>query len=185
MKRHFVAVLLLSTVTANGAQAEPDVLSVTAQTTHGPQQPSAVPVLPGLNVGKQWVYGPLVGLPVGESGYRPVNGDGYAKHNGSGRFNRIMTTGSWWLLVGDRPQMKITVRTAAGAYAQPGLLPDLGVSGQLRVAVGSGDRTKWLDEFDAIDVVLDPTKAVESFEFRCVTTQSLLGILGATMLEAN
>lgn len=36
-----------------------------------------------------------------------------------------------------------------------------------------------------IDVVLDPTKAVESFEFRCVTTESLFGILGATMLEAD
>jgi len=35
------------------------------------------------------------------------------------------------------------------------------------------------------DVVLDPTKAVESFEFRCVTTESLLGILGVTMLEAR
>lgn len=35
------------------------------------------------------------------------------------------------------------------------------------------------------DVVLDPTKALESFKFRSVTTESLLGILGATMLEAN
>jgi len=36
-----------------------------------------------------------------------------------------------------------------------------------------------------IDAVLDATRSVESFEFRCVTTESLLGIQGATMLEAN
>ena len=35
------------------------------------------------------------------------------------------------------------------------------------------------------DVVLDPTKAVESLEFRCVTTESLLGIIGVTLLELN
>ena len=36
-----------------------------------------------------------------------------------------------------------------------------------------------------IDVVLDATRSVESCEFRCVTTESLLGILGATILEAD
>ncbi len=44
------------------------------------------------------------------------------------------------------------------------------------------DKNRYLS---LIDVVPDPTKAVESFEFRSVTTQSLLGILDATIVEAD
>jgi hypothetical protein len=35
------------------------------------------------------------------------------------------------------------------------------------------------------DLVLDPSKPVAAFEFRCVATETLLGILGATALEAK
>jgi hypothetical protein len=35
------------------------------------------------------------------------------------------------------------------------------------------------------DLVLDPSKPVDAFEFRCVATETLLGILGATALEAK
>ena len=46
-----------------------------------------------------------------------------------------------------------------GAYAQPGLLPDLGVSARFRAAVTVDDKTKWLDEFGSIDAVLSPGSA--------------------------
>ena len=35
------------------------------------------------------------------------------------------------------------------------------------------------------DVVLDPSKMVDSIELRCVATESLLGVVGATLLDAN
>jgi hypothetical protein len=35
------------------------------------------------------------------------------------------------------------------------------------------------------DVVLDPSKPVASIELRCVATETLLGVAGATLLEAN
>ena len=121
--------------------------------------PSSVPVLPGLFVGKQWIYGPLVGRPAEGQGYQPVEGDSFAVHNGKGIHHFILTSGMWWLRVGDRPRLAMEVRTGHGAYAQPGLLPDLGVSGQFRAAVTADGKTKWLDEFSSIDAVLSPGSA--------------------------
>ena len=76
------------------------------------------------------------------------------------------------------------VFAAAPARAHGPLAVELTVAHgpQQPAAVPVLDRNCYLS---LIDVVLDPTKAVESFEFRNVTTQSLLGIVGATMLEAN
>ena len=118
-----------------------------------------MPVLPGLFVGKQIFNGPLVGRPAKGHGYQPVDGDSFAVHNGPGVHNFILTSGMWWLRVGDRPRLALELRSGQGAYAQPGLLPDLGVSGQFRVAVTAGDKTKWLDEFSAVDAVLSPGSA--------------------------
>ncbi|MBI4325212.1 MAG: hypothetical protein HY674_08100, partial [Chloroflexi bacterium] len=149
------AVLLAGTLSLQCFPAgEP--LPVEATFAHGAQQPSQVPVLPGLNVGQQVFYGPLVGAPAPGQGYQPADGDSFAIHNGKGVHNFILTTGNWWLRVGDRPRLHLELRTAAGAYAQPALLPDLGVSGQLRLRVTVGEKTKWLDEFDSIDALLSP-----------------------------
>ena len=134
-------------------------LPIEVSVSHGSQRPSSVPVLPGLFIGKQWFYGPLVGRPAEGQGYRPVEGDSFAIHNGTGVHNSILTSGMWWLRVGDRPRFAMELRSGHGAYAEPGLLPDLGVSGQFRVAVTAGGKTKWLDEFSSIDAVLSPGSA--------------------------
>jgi hypothetical protein len=131
-------------------------LPVEAAFSHGPQQPATVPILPGLNLGKQVFYGPLVGAPAPGQGYQPADGDSFAVHNGKGVHNFILTAGTWWLRVGDRPRLALDMRTTAGAYAQPGLLPDIGVSGQLRVRVITAEKAKWLDEFDSVDALLSP-----------------------------
>ena len=36
-----------------------------------------------------------------------------------------------------------------------------------------------------IDVVLDPSKTVTAIELRCVASETLLGVIGATLLEAK
>lgn len=127
--------------------------------THGPQQPSMVPVQPGLFVGKQVFYGPLVGRPAEGQGCQPADGDSFAIHNGQGVHHFILTSGMWWLRVGDRPRLAMELRSGAGAYAEPGLLPGLGVSGQFRARVTAGGKTKWLDEFQSVDAVLSPGSA--------------------------
>jgi hypothetical protein len=132
---------------------------VEVSVSHGPQKPSSVPVLPGLFVGKQIFYGPLVGRPAEGQGYQPADGDSFAVQNGQGIHHFILTSGMWWLRVGDRPRLAMELRSGSGAYAQPGLLPDLGVSGQFRVAVTAGEKTKWLDKFGVIAAVLSPGSA--------------------------
>ena len=151
-----VAAALIAAASGAG-RANP--IDVQAEVSHGPQQPSAVPVLPGLNVGRLIHCLPLVGEPREGEGHQPVDGDSFARHNGRGAHNYIITTGAWWLRVGDQPRLAMQLRTGSGAYAQPGILPDLGVEGQLRIAVTIGDRTKWLDAFESIDVVLSPGSA--------------------------
>jgi hypothetical protein len=118
-----------------------------------------VPILPGLPVRKQWFYGPLVGRPAPGHGYQPNGGDSFAIHNGPGVHNFILTSGMWWLRVGDRPRFHMEVRSGAGAYASPALLPDLGATAQFRLAITGGGKTKWLDEFSSIDAVLSPGSA--------------------------
>ena len=141
------------TVYAGDSQQMVDAAAAFA---HGPQQPASVPVLPGLFAGKQVFNAPLVGWPAQGQGYQPVDGDSFAIHNGPGVHNFTLTSGMWWLKVGDRPWLAMELRAGAGAYAQPGLLPEIGVSGRFRVAVTAGDKTKWLDEFSSIDAVLAP-----------------------------
>ena len=55
-----------------------DRLAVELIAAHGPQKPAAVPTLPGLFAGKQWIYGPLVGRPKPGEGYQPSDGDSFA-----------------------------------------------------------------------------------------------------------
>ena len=54
--------------------------------------------------------------------------------------------------------------------------------GQINHADPTVDKSCYLS---VTDIVLDETKPVSSFEFRCVATESLLGILGVTGLEAK
>ena len=54
--------------------------------------------------------------------------------------------------------------------------------GQLTYAHPTPDKSCYLS---VVDLALDPAKPVESFEFRCVATETLLGLVGATALEAK
>ncbi|MCX6927051.1 MAG: hypothetical protein NT154_28175, partial [Verrucomicrobia bacterium] len=153
--------LFASGNTQGQAQAEhgASILPFEASFSRGPQYLSSIPVMPGMFLGRQWIYGPLVGRPAEGRGYEPAEGDSFAIHNGKGIHHFILTAGMWWLRVGDRPRLAMELRSSHGAYAKPGLLPDLGVSGQFRVAVTASGKTRWLDQFSAIDAVLSPGSA--------------------------
>ena len=132
-----------------------ETLEVETTQAHGPQRPSQVPLLDGLNAGTNSPCGPVCRAP-NEDDYKPALGDSFTRHNGQMANNYILTSGSWWLRVGDRPGMSMEVRSGKGAYAQPGILPDLGISGSFQPDVTVGGQTKRLDKFDSIDVVLSP-----------------------------
>ena len=132
---------------------------VRAELSHGPQWPTTVPVRSGMNVGKQFLYGPLVGRPAPGQGYQPADGDSFAIRNGPNVCHFILTSGMWWLRVGDRPILRMELRSGQGAYASPALLAGLGVSGQFRLAICEGGKRRWLDELGEIDAVLSPGSA--------------------------
>jgi hypothetical protein len=100
-----------------------------------------------------------MGQPAPGQGYQPVDCDSFLCRNGTNSFNYLITSGVWWLQAGEQPRLLMTLRTGSGAYAQPALLPDLGVGGQLRVFVSTGGARKWLDKFETIDAVLAPGSA--------------------------
>ena len=58
-----------------------------------------------------------MGPPAKNQGYQPVDGDSFAIHNGQGVHNFILTSGMWWLRVGDRPRLALELRSGAGPYA--------------------------------------------------------------------
>lgn len=64
-------------------------------------------LLPGMFAGKPWISGPLAGRPAAGQGYQPAEGDSFAVHNGTGIHHFMLTTGMWWLRVGDRPRLAI------------------------------------------------------------------------------
>jgi hypothetical protein len=116
-----------------------------------PQTPQHTPVLPGLNIGRSF-YEYDDNPPASGKRYAPAEGGGFAIHNGPDTYNHtLMGDGVWYLLVGDKPRLKMLHRTGEGSYATPGILPDLGTGGRLRLAVSCGGTTKWLDQFDSID----------------------------------
>ena len=117
-----------------------------------------MPILPGLNTGRS-VFSGGPGKPASEPCYEPAEGDSFLIRNGPRKFNHNLTAGVWYLLVGDRPALKMTLRGENGSYALPALLPGLGIEGELHVAVSAGGKTKWLDRFDSIVGVLSPGSA--------------------------
>ena len=107
-----VAVFLTCLAAAYGGRDTP--LPVTASFEHGPRRPSAVPVLPGLNLGRN-PFGRLVGRPIGKPPYEPVDGDSFRRNNGQSTNNYILTSGAWWLLAGDRPRISLALRSNSSA----------------------------------------------------------------------
>ena len=137
-------------------QKDPEALHVSVTVAHGPQRPAVVPILPGLQVEKPLFGGQPVGRLAPGNGYQPAGKDSFLVHNGPGRHDFILTSGMWWLRVGDRPRMSLELRSGHGAYAEPALLPGLALSGELRLVVEAGNKQKYLDEFSSIDAVLSP-----------------------------
>ena len=140
----------------NGGRLEP--LKPQVILSHGPQKPSTVPVLPGLNTGRSLFSGGP-GKPASEPCYEPAEGDSFRIRNGPRKFNHNLTAGVWYLLVGDRPALKMTLRGENGSYALPALLPGLGIEGEVHLAVSANGKTKWLDRFDSVVGVLSPGSA--------------------------
>ena len=154
------AAAILVTLERTVAQQDIEPLRVSVVTAHDVQKPAVVPILPGLAVEKPLFGGPIIGRPAPGSGCQPAGRDSFLVHNGPGRHDFILTSGMWWLRVGDRPRLGLELRSGHGAYAQPALLPGLGVSGELRLAVAQGQKQKFLDEFGSIDAELSPGSVV-------------------------
>lgn len=122
-----------------------------------PLQPCKIPVLPGLNIGRSFPFPDDSGPCDGSKLYGPAPGGGFAIHNGPDTYNHIlMGDGAWYLLAGDKPRVRMLHRTGEGSYAEPGLLPGLGVGGRLRLGVTSDGTFKWLDQFESIDTRFAP-----------------------------
>jgi hypothetical protein len=169
------SILLLFWLAQAAASAE-SPLPVQATFSQGPQQPSAVPILPGLQLGRN-PFGAILGRPAPGKGYQPVDGDSFACHNGAQAYNYIITSGTFWLHAGELPRLMLALRSSASSYAQPALLPGLGIGGKLRLFVRTDSGAKWLDKFDSIDAVLAPGSA------RWTCTDQTLGV--TIRLEAN
>jgi hypothetical protein len=122
-----------------------------------PRRPSKIPVLPGLNIGRSFPFPDDSGPCDARECYVPAADGGFAIHNGHGTYNHIlMGDGVWYLLAGDKPRVRMLHRTGEGSYAEPGILPGLGVGGRMRLGVAIGSSFKWLDQFDSIDTRFAP-----------------------------
>ena len=134
------------------------------------QMPTQTPILPGLNIGRSFYEYDDDPPPKGKR-YEPAKGGGFAIHNGPDTYNHAVNgEGVWYLLAGDKPRLKLLHRTGEGGYAEPGILPGLGVDGRLRLAVASHGTSKWLDQFQSIDTRFAPGAAT----WRC--SDSALGV---------
>jgi len=146
------ALLPGGTLAVNG---EPQARPVKVEFSHKPQSPSRIPLQPGLNIGRSFYFYDDEPPRPGKR-YELAEEGGYTIRNGPDTYNHIlMGEGVWYLLVGDKPRFRLFHRTGEGSYAKPGILPDLGVDGRLRVAIAAHDKLKWLDQFDCVDTHFD------------------------------
>lgn len=148
-------------VAGGPASGEPNVartVQVMLEASHGPCRPDRIPLLPGLNIGRTFYE--FGSDPPRAKRYEPAENGGYKIHNGPDSYNHIlMGDGVWLLLAGDKPRVKMRHRTGDGGYARPGIVPGLGVGGQLRVAIRAREQRRWLDEFDSIETRFAPGMA--------------------------
>ncbi len=128
--------------------------AVRFRSSHGRQAPSHVPVLPGLNIGRN-PFGELIGGPAFGGKYQPLGENGFTRHNGDLHNRHALTTGTWLLYAHDLPYLEMATRSG-GSYAQPAFLPGLGAQATVRVAIEVQGALHWLDRFAAIDVFLYP-----------------------------
>lgn len=143
-----------------GLSAPPPSIKTSVTFGFAPQAPQHTPVLPGLNIGRSF-YEYDDNPPANGKRYVPAELGGFAIHNGPDAYNHIlMGDGVWYLLVGDKPRLQMLHRTGEGSYAKPGILPDLGTGGRLRLAVACDGTVKWLDQFESIGTRFAPGVAI-------------------------
>ncbi|HEV2378975.1 MAG TPA: DUF4450 domain-containing protein [Terriglobia bacterium] len=159
-RREFVSGLgavLAASGTKLPSVRQPDLVPAKAEFGYAPQSPTDIPILPGINIGRSFPF-PDDSGPCGTGArYEPARGGGFAIINGPGTYNHILTgDGVWYVLAGDEPRLRLIHRTDEGSYAEPGILPGLGVGGSLRLAVTHKGESKWLDQVGSIHTRFAP-----------------------------
>jgi len=163
VKAFVLLMVLCVSAVANGktkddtAAGFKDVIDGDAVFTHGPQRPSSIPILPGMNVGRcyfisdaphQYAYNSS-----DEPYFEPADSETFGFENGPGTsFYQISvgdTSAIFFIRASDRPHFSIEPQGSGGGYAKPVVIPDLGVGGNFKLAVTSKGKTKWLQEFDS------------------------------------
>ena len=121
------------------------------------QTPVDIPVVPSLSQGKPYFdkgFQMVLRLP-GKDDYQPSGDGAFIKKDGKSERSYVITTGVWRLLVGDKPIVGIDQRAdASGGYARPGLMPNLGVKGKVRLKISDGKIKKNLEDFTNITTTL-------------------------------
>lgn len=118
------------------------------------QRPAYVPVIPSLSRNTPYFFGGMFGRAVKPDDYQSYSDGGFVKTNGKSEQSYVITTGVWRLLVGDKPVIGLDLRNTGGAYARPGILPDLGIKGKVRLEVGTKRSKKYLEDFTKITTIL-------------------------------
>ena len=130
---------------------------------NSPREPSDVPVLPLLSTDKEYFQGGMITKPASDDDYQAFGNGAFSKMNGKTEMKHLITSGAWWLWVGDKPRVRLSGRSTGGAYAKPGLLPHLGVSCEISIQIGSGGKKKPLEDFTSIKTIFSPGEA----EWQC------------------
>jgi len=120
------------------------------------QSPHEVPVVPSLSQKNPYFFGGLDSRVATKDDYQPSGDGAFIKENGKSelRYSQSTGTGVWRLLVGDKPIVGLAFRSTSGAYASPGIMPNLGVTGKIRLIVSKGNIQKNLENFARIKAIL-------------------------------
>ena len=138
---------------------KPDTISFSMRFSSKKQKPVDVPIVPALSQDKPYYDGGQYGRAVQDTDYQPGGNGTFIKENGRQVENYLITTGVWRLLVGDKPVIGLSTRLTSGAYARPGLMPNIGVNGRIRLKIRNGNTEKWLEDFTKIRTTLKAGEA--------------------------
>ncbi|MDP4251401.1 MAG: hypothetical protein Q8918_14950 [Bacteroidota bacterium] len=131
-----------------------DSIPVSIQFSDRRQSPRDVPVRPSLSRSTPYFDGGMMGKAADSGDYEPFGEGSFIKKNGHSQQKYVITTGVWRMLAGDEPVIGLALRDTNGRYARPGILPDLGVRGKIRLEVSTGQSKRYLEEFTTITTTL-------------------------------
>lgn len=120
------------------------------------QSPAEVPIVPILSQINPYFFGGLDTKPATNDDYQPSGDGAFIKVNGKSelRYSQTSGTGVWRLLVGDKPVVGLAFRSTTGAYAAPGIMSNLGITGKIQLTVSNGKIKKNLENFTKITAIL-------------------------------